>query len=163
MTRLAELQAPPQGVAMADVAWTAAGERRPVPAGEAELWLTLSAEAPVWLTCQRCLQPFAVPLAVQQRLRFVHGEAQAEALDAEHDDDVLAVSKSLDLRELIEDELLLSLPIVPRHERCPKPLVVPADVAELPGDLPGEPAERPNPFAALLALKKPPGDSGSTG
>jgi uncharacterized protein len=61
---------------------------------------------------------------------------------------VLALSKNLDLRELIEDELLLALPLVPRHEDCPQPLRV--------GHAPDpEPDARPNPFAALGALKKP--------
>ena len=48
-------------------------------------------------------------------------------------------------RELIEDELLLAMPIVPRHEVCPEPLVATVD------ELPDDPA--PNPFAALAALK----------
>ncbi len=60
---------------------------------------------------------------------------------------MLALTRALDLRELIEDELLLALPIVPRHEVCPVPLVAPADAAELV-------EEKPNPFAALAALKR---------
>lgn len=125
LERLSDLQVPPQDVGQADVHWRAQGERRLKAGSEAELWLTLSAQAPVWLTCQRCLQPMAVDLAVDQRLRFVHGESQAEALDAESDDDVLALPRWLDLRELVEDELLLGLPLVPRHETCPQPLPVP--------------------------------------
>jgi len=149
LTRLADLQAPPQDLALHPVAWQARGERVPVSGGEDELWLSLHVRAPVWLTCQRCLQPFEVPLALDRRLRFVRGEAQAEALDAEIEDDVLALSRSLDLRELVEDELLLGLPLVPRHDVCPQPLPMAAE-ADLPDDdLP----ERPNPFAALEALK----------
>ncbi len=149
LQRLAELQAPPQDTALAAVDWQAQGRRVPVTAGDAELWLHLQAQAPVWLTCQRCLQPLSVPLAIDQRLRFVRGEAQAEALDAELEDDVLALSKSLDLRELVEDELLLALPIVPRHGVCPQPLPVPLGDAPAPDDVP----ERENPFAALQRLK----------
>ena len=125
LERLADLQVPPQDVGQADVHWRAQGERRTKAGSEAELWLTLSVQAPVWLTCQRCLQPMAVDLALDRRLRFVHGESQAEALDAESDDDVLALPRWLDLRELVEDELLLGLPLVPRHETCPQPLPVP--------------------------------------
>ncbi len=148
LDRLADLQTPPQDVQLGDVAWQAQGERRPVTGGEPELWLALKADASVWLTCQRCLQPFEVPLAIDRRIRFVRGESQAEALDAESDDDVLALARSTDARELLEDELLLALPLVPRHEICPQPLpmAVDADVSE------DEPA-RPNPFAALQALK----------
>ena len=151
LSRLAESQTPPQDVALASVAWQARGECKPVTGGEPELWLHLSAHTDAWLTCQRCLQPYAVPLAVDNRVRFVRGEAQAEALDAELDDDVLALPRALDLRELIEDELLLGLPIVPRHDgACPQPLPMAAGEAELPDDLP----EKPHPFAALQALKR---------
>ena len=125
LERLADLQLPPQDVGQADVHWRVQGERRLKAGSEAELWLTLLVQAPVWLTCQRCLQPMAVGLALDRRLRFVHGESQAQALDAESDDDVLALPRWLDLRELVEDELLLSLPLVPRHETCPQPLPVP--------------------------------------
>ena len=58
-------------------------------------------------------------LHIEKALRFVHGEDAAAELDADSDDDVLASSRSLDLRALIEDELLLALPLVPRHEACP--------------------------------------------
>ena len=84
----------------------------------------------------------------------MRGEAAAEALDAEIEDDVLALSKSLDLRELVEDELLLALPIVPRHDVCPQPLPLPVDSAPAPED----PTERPHPFAALQRLKLPSGE-----
>lgn len=155
LTRLAEGQSPPQDVALPEVVWAAQGERRAVTGAEAELWLALQVQAPVWLTCQRCLQPYEVPLALERRLRFVRGEAQAEALDAESEDDVLALSRSLDLRELVEDELLLALPIVPRHETCPQPLPMAVEADPLPE---GE-AERPNPFAVLQGLKRAkPGD-----
>ncbi len=52
------------------------------------------------------------------------GEEAAAALDAESDDDVLALESSLDLHALVEDELLLALPLVPRHDECPEPLPV---------------------------------------
>ena len=84
----------------------------------------------------------------------------------------------MDLRELVEDELLLGLPLVPRHEDCPQPLPVPirleddtddADDAEaaLPSEasrsgletVDAEPGDtladgRPNPFAVLKQLKQ---------
>ena len=147
LARLAELQAPPQDAALAEIRWSAQGELRPVTGGEPELWLMLQADTSAWLTCQRCLQPMAEPLAVDTRIRFVRGEAQAEALDGEEDYDVLALARSLDLRAQVEDELLLALPIVPRHEVCPQPLAV---AAEPDAD---EAAPRENPFAALAALR----------
>lgn len=157
LQRLADLQSPPQDTPLHAIDWQAQGSRVPVTGGESELWLHLQARVPVWLTCQRCLQPFTEPLEVDRRLRFVRGEAAAEALDAEIEDDVLALSKSLDLRELVEDELLLALPIVPRHGVCPQPLPVPL------GEAPATAAEpeRENPFAALQRLKSStPGGAG---
>ena len=99
--------------------------------GEAEIRLQLQARTALQLTCQRCLQPMTVPLDVQPSLRFVHGEAQAEALDEDSDEDVLALTPSLDLLPLIEDELILALPLVPRHEVCPQPLPMSAGEDEL--------------------------------
>lgn len=134
--------------APAEVAWAAQGERRAVTGGDAEIWLHLQAQTTVSRECQRCLQPVALPLAVATRLRFVRGEAEAAALDAESEDDVLALVRWLDLRELVEDELLLALPVVPTHRECPVPLLVPPDAAPLAAE------DTPHPFAALAALKR---------
>ena len=138
LQRLADLQVPPQDLGQADVHWRVQGERRVKAGSQAELWLTLSVQAAVWLTCQRCLQPLPVDLALDRRLRFVPGESQAEALDAESDDDVLALPRWLDLRELVEDELLLGLPLVPRHETCPQPLPVTIRLEDDSDEPPGE-------------------------
>jgi uncharacterized protein len=132
------------------VAWSARGERRPRAGAPAETWLHLRANARLRLECQRCLAPVETALEVDRALRFVSGESQAAALDAESEDDVLALSRSLDLHELVEDELLLALPLVPRHAACPQPL-------PLAGESPDSAAaqERPNPFAVLESLKQP--------
>lgn len=144
-------EAPPKGGDV--VTWSARGERRVRVGAPAEVWLHLHAGACVELECQRCLGPVATALEVDRALRFVQGEDQAAALDAESEDDVLALSRWLDLRELVEDELLLALPLVPRHEVCPQPL----PLAGLAGEavLPDGQEERPNPFAVLQELKKP--------
>lgn len=126
LPRLAASQALPQDATAEAAAWQVAGERRAVAGGDAEFWLRIEARTEVWLTCQRCLQPMRLALEVDRRIQFVRGEAQAEALDAEAEHDVLALTRALDLRELIEDELLLALPLVPRHDICPQPLSWPA-------------------------------------
>ena len=138
----------------APVAWSARGELRPVAGGEAEVWLHLSAATTVTLQCQRCLQPMAEPLHVDRRLRFVRGEAEAARLDEASEDDVLDLPPRLDLHELVEDELILALPLVPRHADCPAPLPLPAAEPEV-----DAPAPAPHPFAALAALRRRgPGD-----
>ena len=128
------------------VTWRARGERRTARGTVPQVWLHLHAAAQLPLQCQRCLQPVATAFEVDRSFRFVHGEEAAEKLDAEVDEDVLATPHALDLRELVEDELLLAMPIVPRHDVCPEPLPLRLD-DEVPHDL-------PNPFAALAALKR---------
>jgi uncharacterized protein len=148
LTRLAEGGAPEApATAWPAVRWAVQGELRQPRGGEAQVWMQLEASASVSLSCQRCLQPVQESLQFARWFRFVRDEAAAAELDADSEDEVLALERSLDLRELVEDELLLDLPLVPRHEICPAPLPVAA--AEEP---PLE--ERPHPFAALAALKK---------
>ncbi|MBQ0929655.1 DUF177 domain-containing protein [Ideonella sp. 4Y16] len=144
LPRLAE-SAMPEASADAVVHWQARGELRPLPDGTAEVWLQLKADVRLALCCQRCLGPVEETVALDRALRFVADEHQAAALDAELEDDVLSLERALDLRELVEDELLLALPLVPRHADCPQPLPLAGD------DEPEE--ERPNPFAVLAALK----------
>ena len=127
--------------------WSASGALLPASGGGTEVWLQLRASVAVSLQCQRCLHAVLQPLAVDRRLRFVRSEAEAERLDETSDDDVLVLMPRLDLHELVEDELILALPLVPRHEGpCPDPLPMPVD------DLADE-APAPNPFAALAALR----------
>jgi uncharacterized protein len=133
-----------------DVEWSAQGELRPVPAGRPETWLSLSARTTVRLQCQRCLCAMDVPLGVSRRFRFVADEVSAERLDEEIEDEVLVLGRSLDLHELVEDELLLAMPIVPRHDVCPEAPTLSFGEEDV-DDQPGAPA---HPFAVLAALKK---------
>ena len=150
LPRLAESAAPESDPAhWPPVRWTTRGETRTPKGGEPQIWLELGAEAQVALTCQRCLKSVREDLAVSRWFRFVKDEDMAAELDMDSDDDVLALARHLNLRELVEDELLLELPVVPRHDECPEPLPH-ANVEE--DEAPEE--ERPNPFAALAALKK---------
>jgi uncharacterized protein len=133
------------------IAWNARGERRAARGGPAQTWLHLKAQASLRLECQRCLQPVQTDLDLDRSFHFVSGEDAAAQLDADSEDDVLALTRALDLRELVEDELLLALPLVPRHPVCPAPLIAPGDAQD------AEVADPVNPFAALAVLKR--GDS----
>lgn len=146
LSTMARLATSLQGVPDAAATWAAHGTLRPVAGGEPEHWLHLQARAVVPLQCQRCLQTFAQTLQVDRRYLFVAHEKQAEQLDEELEDDVLVMPARLDLAELLEDELILALPLVPRHaDTCPQPLPLPRD--DLEEDAPS------NPFAALAALR----------
>jgi uncharacterized protein len=63
-----------------------------------------------------------VPLAVDRSFRFVADEDMAAAQDELAEEDVLALSRSFDLVELVEDELLMEMPLAPMHEVCPEPV-----------------------------------------
>ena len=130
-----------------EVHWQISGASRPVAGGEAQPWLSLQAGVRIALVCQRCLAPAQLPVAVDRSLRFVADEETAARLDEELEEDVLVWSRDLDALALIEDELLLEWPLVPRHDQCPEPLPAPTD------ELPPE-AEEPHPFAALAQLKR---------
>jgi uncharacterized protein len=139
--RWREMQSPPADVPLPSVRWSARGEKRQVSGAPAQRWIQLRASVQGWPVCQRCLQPFSATVEIDRAFRFVPTEREAEALDADSEDDVLAFGPSFDLVELIEDELLLAWPLVPRHELCTQP----AHRAD------AEPAE--SPFAALATLK----------
>lgn len=86
------------------VDWTADGEVRTTHGIGGQVWLRLRVRAAFPMTCQRCLGPVDVPLEVDREFRFVADEATAEALDDESEEDLLALSREFNLRELIEDE-----------------------------------------------------------
>jgi len=134
------------------VRWRLQGQLREQRRADPQLWLQVEARGGVWLTCQRCLQPVEESLDASRWFQFVGSEDEAASLDADSEDDVLALPRHLDARELIEDELLLALPLVPRHETCPEPLRAPA--VEAADEDAGAGEARPNPFAKLAALKK---------
>ncbi len=136
----------PTGRSTPPVVWSARGESRAVKGGPPQVWLHVQADAEIGLECQRCLQPVLTSVAAERSFLFVAGEDVAAELDVDVEDDVLAITRALDVLGLIEDELLLALPLVPRHDRCPQPLPVRDD--PLPAD------ETPHPFAVLAALKR---------
>jgi uncharacterized protein len=143
---LAETQGRGAGSA---VAWTVSGEIRNPLHVEPEIWLHLRANATLPLTCQRCLATVEVPVSVDRSFRFVSDEQIAAAQDEESEEDVLALSRSFDLLELVEDEMLMEMPLAPRHETCP----VPVKLAVEDADFDSAAAPRENPFAVLGKLK----------
>lgn len=166
LTRLAEGLAKDADVAsLPPVSWSATGRQVAQRVGGPQLWVDLEAQGEMAQECQRCLHAVVLPLRVQRSIRFVKDEAAAAELDAEGDDDVLALSRQFDLMDLIEDELIMALPIVPRHEQCPTDVAAlmaedtevapPGQTAPGTQSSPDETAGgRPNPFAVLASLKK---------
>jgi len=132
------------------VNWQAAAELRVGSTGQPDTWLHLEANTTVPMTCQRCMGAVQTPLQIDQWYRFVASEEIAMAEDDASEEDLLVMAPQFDLLALLEDELLMALPLVPMHEVCPVAPLLSA------GDLGGDVDEeaRPHPFAALAQLKK---------
>ncbi|MBN9404470.1 MAG: DUF177 domain-containing protein [Burkholderiales bacterium] len=129
--------------------WQVQGEQRSAADGVARPALHVQANARLPLTCQRCMGEVRVDVQVDRHVLFARDEDSAAALDDVSEDDVLALTPDLDLHDLIEDELLMALPLVPRHEVCPQPLRLSAQDA----DFEAAQEDKQHPFAALAVLK----------
>lgn len=80
---------------------------------------TLSIRGTVVVKCDKCGLNLALPIASDSRFWFVHTEAELNAQPIEVDDDEpLLGSRSFSVGQLIEDEMILALPISPRHAHC---------------------------------------------
>ena len=131
------------------LSWAAQGELRTDAIGASQAWLHLTVAARLPLTCQRCLGPADIQVSVDRWFRFVATEAVAEAADDEAEEDLLVTSRQFNLAGLIEDEVLMGLPLVPRHDQCPPGLTM---AVSDPGFEAAQP-EKPHPFAALAKLR----------
>lgn len=72
-------------------------------------------ETTIILQCQRCLDPFNYEIITNFILGIVHDLEEANTLPEQYEP-ALTKEGGLALRELIEDEIILNLPIIPRHE-----------------------------------------------
>ncbi len=119
-------------------------------------WLDGHVETKVPMECQRCLETVEIELVSSFHLALVDDESLIERLDEDADFIVLGESEATtkgdydapataDLLALIEDELLLLVPLSPKHEFCEhkhQPAI--EEVVE---------EKRDNPFDVLAALK----------
>jgi uncharacterized protein len=133
--------------------WEIQPELRTGTLGQSVVWLRLLVQTHVPMQCQRCLETVNVSIEVDRWYRFVASEAQALAEDDACEEDLLVLTRTLDVAALVEDEVLMSLPLVPRHEVCPHAPTL--QVADPDFDAVGE---QPKPFAALAQLKPPAAD-----
>lgn len=116
--------------------------------------------------CQRCLQPMMLPLRVDIALGMAHTLDETERLPAEYEPLMLeAESQPQLLASIIEDELLLALPVAPVHVEAAPGFLDGCGATSMPGDGPLMPATeavqedfpaegKRRPFAILAQLKK---------
>ncbi len=101
------------------------------------LHLHIKSRLPV--ICQRCLEEMLIDLELN--FDYLLSNSTASELEDSDESDWLEINTEMDVRDLVEDELLLSMPIAPVHEAgC--------------GKLTMQSGEKPNPFAVLKNLNK---------
>ncbi|HEY5292716.1 MAG TPA: YceD family protein [Burkholderiales bacterium] len=101
--------------------------------------LKLAVDGSVRLECQRCLGSLEFPLHIEAQLEFALSEA--EIMAADDDIERVMASRELSVAALVEDEVLLALPMVPKHEQCNAAAGLGAEA-------------KPSAFQALAALRK---------
>ena len=101
--------------------------------------LKLAVDGSVRLECQRCLGSLDFPVHLEAQLEFASSEAEITAAD----DDIerVVAGREMSVAALVEDEVLLVLPMVPKHEQCSAAAGLGADA-------------KPSAFQALAALRK---------
>ena len=104
------------------------------------------------LSCQRCLARMDFPLQGEFRLALVHNDSEAERL-SERYEPLVVETTPMHMLDMIEDEIILSIPHIPMHEEGLCSIQVPGGTEEL-AEQPEEDEEKPNPFAVLEKLKK---------
>ena len=109
-------------------------------------YVELKIEAELPLICQRTLQRFLQPVQVVQRLGLIRDETDEAGLPEGYEPLLVAEGGELRPVELIEDELILAVPLVPVSPG--------SESLEQDWPVPPEEEARANPFSALAALKK---------
>ena len=138
MTRLRDSLLEPEGDARYVLAFGTDALKLP--------YAELHIEAELPLECQSSLQRFLLPVRLVQRLGLVRDEADEAALPPEYEALLVEADGMLKPAELVEDELILALPVVP---------VAPdAEAVEREFAPTVEETAQANPFAALAGLKK---------
>lgn len=109
-------------------------------------YVELGIDAELPMECQSSLKRFLLPVRISQRLGLIRDEADEAALPEEYEALLVDADAMLRPAELVEDELILALPVV---AVAPDAEVVERDFAPT-----TEETAKANPFAALAGLKK---------
>ena len=117
-------------------------------------YVELRIDAALPLECQRSLQRFLQPMQMVQRLGLIRDEADEAALPPEYEPLLVPDDGQLRTIDLVEDELILAVPVVPvkpGSEAVERDWPAPQSEQEHFAQ-----DEKVNPFAALSALKSKP-------
>jgi DUF177 domain-containing protein len=102
------------------------------------------------LCCQRCMQQLLMPIDAIFKLAMIESESEIERLGEQYEPLLLENDSLVSVVELVEDELLLALPIVPKHDtvECNAGEEIVEQVVKV------KPEPKKNPFAVLADLKR---------
>lgn len=85
-------------------------------AGHTDYRLRVRIRTALHLECQRCLEGFLQKIDISAQFVLLESHQEVEDFPIDNfDEDALLQSDAFDLMELIEDEVLLALPLVPKH------------------------------------------------
>lgn len=115
---------------------------------EGIVWLNYQVSGEVFVTCQRCLESLGIDVSGEYRLAVLSSDGDIGRInDAEYIlvDELTTKTAKLPIKDLLEDELLLTLPLSPKHQDCDMPVQM-LDEEEYE-------EEQENPFASLAQLK----------
>ncbi len=105
--------------------------------------VTGSVKATLALACQRCLEPVMIKVDQPIRLGIVASIEEGEMLPEPYEP-LLLEGEQIKFGAIVEDELILAIPAVPRHEHCQMMQV---------SEVSAEPGHRDNAFAVLANWK----------
>lgn len=142
MKRLLEVVNNPEGAAEVALNFAIDGQGIPRVRGRVR--------ADLVLTCQRCLEPVRIPVDADMCLGIVAAEDEARRLPGQYDP-LVAHGEQLLIAEVVEDEILLALPAIPRHD--PAECTAAADVERGQSGVGETVEDSPGPFAILAQLK----------
>jgi len=128
--------------------WTVAGYQD----ARNQAFLYVVVEATVTALCQRCFQEMALPIHSESQLAVVQTEQELEQevdinLSPDEWQEPVLASQHFDVLDIVEDELILGFPYVPKHEHCRNPF-------EDNNDLEIGEQDDESPFDALRHLRK---------
>ncbi|HUQ09497.1 MAG TPA: YceD family protein [Steroidobacteraceae bacterium] len=119
--------------------------------GQAVADLAVSAQPEV--VCQRCMQPMRWPVNVKSRIALVSDYSAADRVPEEFEV-FLVEGDSVSVRDLVDEEVMLALPQVARHEEGSECADRAMQQSELEASADEAPADVQKPFAQLGELLK---------
>ncbi|MBY4677173.1 YceD family protein [Marinobacterium arenosum] len=111
-----------------------------------------SARGDLHMACQRCLEPVEVEVAATFNLAIAASEEAAKQLPRYYDP-LIVEDEEIELLPVLEEELILSLPMVPYHQDCSIQTSFGDDAGAVDADGAESASEKPNPFSVLAKLK----------